>query len=249
MALEWLYTLISVILVSLLSLIGIVTISINESMSRRAVFVLVSVAVGALFGDAFIHLLPEAFSKSDGQVETSLYVMAGIFAFFILEKFLRWRHEHILEQSIPVLPVGSMILVGDGLHNLFDGMLIAASYLVSLPLGIATTIAVILHELPQEIGDFAVLLHAGYSRSKALLFNLLSASLAIVGAIIGLIVGAGVEDFSVIMLPLTAGGFIYIAGSDLVPELQKERKPSQSLLQIVAMSTGVGLMLLLLLLD
>jgi len=247
MALEWLYTLISVILVSLLSLIGIVTISINESISRRAVFVLVSVAVGALFGDAFIHLLPEAFSKSDGQVETSLFVMA--FAFFILEKFLRWRHAHILDQSNPVLPVGSMILVGDGLHNLFDGMLIAASYLVSLPLGIATTIAVILHELPQEIGDFAVLLHAGYSRSKALLFNLLSASFAIVGAIIGLIVGAGVEDFSVIMLPLTAGGFIYIAGSDLVPELQKERKPSQSLLQIVAMGTGVGLMLLLLLLD
>lgn len=221
----------------------------GESVSKRAVFVLVSVAVGAMFGDAFIHLLPEAFRKSEGKVEISLYVLAGIFAFFALEKFLHWRHKHILQNSNPVHPVGSMILIGDGLHNLFDGILIAASYLVSLPLGIATTIAVILHELPQEIGDFAVLLHAGYSKSRALLFNLLSASLAIVGAIIGLVMGAGVENFSVFMLPLTAGGFIYIAGSDLIPELQKEREPSKSLLQIVAMGIGVGLMLLLLLLD
>jgi zinc and cadmium transporter len=249
MPIEWSYSIVSVVVVSLVSLIGVVTIPISESKLRKTVFLMVSLATGALFGDAFIHLLPEAFAKSTGKVETSLYTLAGIFAFFVLEKFLGWRHEHVLEHGDSSRLVGQMNLVADGLHNLIDGMLIGASYLVSLRVGVATTIAVVLHEIPHEIGNFGVLLHAGFARKKALFFNFLSASLAVVGTIIALFIGSGAKNFSLIMLPLTAGGFIYIAGSDLVPELHKDREPVKSLLQFVTMSMGAGLMLLLLLLE
>jgi zinc and cadmium transporter len=211
--------------------------------------VLVSLAVGALFGDAFIHLLPESFEKSGATIDISILVLAGIFAFFILEKFLRWRHEHTIGSSMSIHPVGYMNLFADGVHNLIDGMIIGAAYLVSFSVGIATTMAVILHEIPQEIGDFGVLLHAGFSKTKALFFNFLCASLAIVGVMVALLASANVENFSTLMLPLTAGGFIYIAGSDLLPELHKELKPSKSAIQFGAMITGVALMLVLVLLG
>ncbi len=249
MTIEWLYTILSVVIVSLVSLVGVFTVSVSEKKMNKVIFILVSLAAGGLFGDAIIHLLPEAFEKSGSEVATSVYVLVGILAFFLLEKILRWRHEHVLQRGDALHHMGQMNLVADGLHNLIDGMLIGASYLVSMPVGIATTTAVVLHEIPQEIGDFAVLLHAGYSRARALFFNFLSASLAIAGAVIALVIGTGIEKFTLFMLPLAAGGFIYIAGSDLVPELQKEYEPSKSLLQFIAMSAGVGLMLLLLLLD
>lgn len=204
MSAAWFYAIASVILVSLASLIGIAFISMSEPRLRQMIFILVSLAVGALFGDAFLHLLPESFEKSGGRPETSLCVLAGIFTFFVLEKFLHWRHEHIL----PISPIGYMNLVADGAHNLIDGMLVGASYLVSPSVGIATTTAVIFHEIPQEIGDFGVLLHAGFTKTKALLFNFLSASLAIVGAIMSLTIGTNLERFSTFMLPFTAGGFI-----------------------------------------
>ncbi len=206
---------------------------------------MVSLAVGSLFGDAFIHLLPEAFEKSRTKLEASLYVLAGIFAFFILEKFLLWRHEHVLESDHPIHPVGYMNLLADGAHNFIDGMIITASYLVSLHVGIATTMAVVFHEIPHELGNFFVLLYAGFTKTKALFFNFLAAAFAVLGAILSLLVGSNVENFSAIMLPLAAGGFIYIAGSDLVPELNKEADPSKSVVQLLAIGTGVGLMLLL----
>ncbi len=210
---------------------------------------MVSLAVGSLFGDAFIHLLPEAFEKSRTKLEASLYVLAGIFAFFILEKFLLWRHEHVLESDHPIHPVGYMNLLADGAHNFIDGMIIGASYLVSLPVGIATTTAVVFHEIPHELGNFFVLLYAGFTKTKALFFNFLSAAFAVLGVILSLLVGSNVENFSAIMLPLAAGGFIYIAGSDLVPELNKEPKLGKSLVQMLAIGTGVGLMLLLTMLE
>lgn len=244
----WMWTLASVLLVSLISLIGVFFISINEKGLRRILFVLVSLAVGGLFGDTFIHLLPEAFRQSDG-IGTALYVLGGIFLFFILEKFLRWRHDHILENESAVHPVGYINLFADGVHNLLDGMIIGASYLVSIKVGLATTMAVILHEIPQEIGDFGILVHAGFSRRRALFFNFLSASVSIVGALIALILGFRSGSFSHFMAPLTAGGFIYIAGSDLLPELHKESKPAQSLIQMAAIIAGAGVMLLLTLAD
>ncbi|MCX7590131.1 MAG: ZIP family metal transporter [Kiritimatiellae bacterium] len=249
MPIIWLYALVSVVLVSLVSLVGIVSVTLGERTLRTMIFLTVSFATGGLFGDAFLHLLPEAYGHSDRPVMISMFVLGGIFLFFLLEKVLRWRHEHELRPNGALLHLGQMNLIADGIHNLIDGILIGASYLVSVPLGVTTTIAVILHEIPQEIGDFGVLLHAGFRRPMALWFNFVSASLAILGALIALMVGTGIEGFATIMTPLAAGGFIYIAGSDLVPELQKEDDPRRSLLQFLAMSGGVILMLCLLLLE
>jgi zinc and cadmium transporter len=245
----WVYTIVSVVVVSLLSLVGVACISISEQRLKRIIFTMVSLAVGAMFGDAFIHLLPESFENPRSKVETSLYVLAGIFAFFILEKFLLWRHQHTLESDSHIHHVGYMNLIADGLHNLIDGMIIGASYLISTPVGIATTMAVVFHEIPHELGNFFVLLHAGFTKTKALFFNLLSATFAILGAIISLAVGSSVASFSAAMLPLAAGGFIYIAGSDLIPELHKDASPSRSAVQLMAMATGVGVMLLLILME
>lgn len=234
---------------SLVSLVGLAVVSIKEEKLRRLVFVLVSLAVGSLFGDVFIHLLPEAFEKLNTRMEASLFLLSGIFIFFVLEKFVLWRHQHLLESDRPIHPVGYMNLVADGLHNFIDGMIIGASYLTSLPVGVATTIAVAMHELPQEISDFGVLLHAGFTKKKALIFNFLSATLAILGAIIILLAGTNMQYVIAVMLPLAAGGFIYIAGSDLVPELNKEVELSKSIIQLLAIGAGVGMMLLLTLLE
>jgi zinc and cadmium transporter len=249
MPLYWLYAISSVVLVSLISFVGIVFISIREQTLRKITFFLVSLAVGSLFGDAFIHLLPESFEKSGTRVEVAVYVLAGIFGFFIQEKFLLWRHQHAFESARAVRPVGYMNLFADCVHNLIDGIIIGASYLVSIQLGLATTLAVVLHEIPQEIGDFGILIYAGFSRARALLFNFLSATFAIVGAVLALLVGASVFQFSVVMLPLAAGGFVYIAGSDLIPELHKESSLSRSLVQLAAMIIGVSLMLALVWLE
>lgn len=245
----WIQTIGSVVLVSLISLIGIVTISMNEQRLKQVVFALVSLAAGGLFGDSFIHLLPEAYEMSGGGVKAPICVLAGLFAFFVLEKFLRWKHEHSLPSEREVHPVGWLNLFADGAHNLIDGMLIGASYLAGFQVGIATTIAVALHEIPQEIGDFGVLIQAGMSRARALLYNYLSASLAIAGAIIALLIGSKINGFTSAMLPVTAGGFIYIAGCDLLPELHKESDLTKSVIQMIAMVAGVALMLTLAILE
>lgn len=245
----WFCALASVVIVSLASFIGIVAISSNARRVQQTVFILVSLAVGAMFGDAFIHLLPQAFKLPGSTLTTPLYILLGIFLFFLLEKFLLWRHEHVPHYEECIHPVGYVNLVAEGLHNLIDGLLIGSSYLVSIPVGLATTIAVLLHEIPQEIGNFGVLLHAGFSVPRALWLNFLSASLAIIGAVVALIAGEYVKGLPAAILPLTAGGFIYIAGSDLVPEMHKEREPVKSLFQLLAMGAGIGLMLLLTLVE
>lgn len=245
----WVYALTSVIFVSLLSLVGAFFITISERTLKQIIFVMVSLAVGSLFGDAFIHLLPQTFQKFEVAERGSLYVLAGIFLFFVLEKFLLWRHEHTVHGSGQVHPFGYMNLFADAVHNFIDGAIIGASYLVSRPVGIATTLAVIFHEIPHELGNFFVLLYAGFSRTQALFFNFLSACLAILGTTIALLIGAAVADFATVMLPLAAGGFIYIAGSDLVPELNKESDVFKSVVQMIAIAAGVGLMLLLTLLE
>ncbi len=255
-----LYSLLSVFAVSLISLVGIFAISINESLLRKWILVLVSLAVGALFGDALIHLIPEAFEKSADARLTSLLIILGIFLFFVLEKFLHWHHQHgheLHEKEYhgealngetrnKIRPLGYLILVSDSVHNLIDGVIIGASYFVSIEVGIATTIAVILHEIPQEIGDFGVLLHSGFSKMKALFFNFISALFAIVGVVFVMSLQDAANIVSSIVIPLAAGGFLYIAGSDLVPELHKTTKISHSLLQLIAIVVGVLAMVALL---
>jgi len=245
----WVFALASVTFVSLLSLIGIAFISVNEEKLRRIIFVMVSLAVGALFGDAFIHLLPESFERSNSPVQTSVYVLSGLLIFFVLEKFLLWRHQHVLDSVDHVHPLGYMNLAADAIHNLIDGMIIGASYLVSPSIGIATTIAIVFHEIPHELGNFFVLLHARFTVRRALLFNFLSAIFAILGSIISLLIGSRIENFSALIVPVAAGGFIYIAGSDLVPELNKEVNPVKSVIQLLSIGAGLVVMLLLLMLK
>jgi zinc and cadmium transporter len=241
----WAYTLSSVFVVSAISLIGIFFISINIERLRKILLLLVSFAVGGLFGDAFIHLLPESFEKISTNLTTAILILLGILIFFVLEKFIRWRHCHVTSSEKHLHPVVAMNLVGDGVHNLIDGMIIGASFLINTKIGVATTLAVILHEIPQEIGDFGVLVHGGLNPKKALFYNFLSAILSILGAIISLTVGVHIHNYSVILMPITAGGFIYIAGADLIPELQHDVKPSVSLMQFILIILGIGVMAIL----
>jgi zinc and cadmium transporter len=156
-----------------------------------------------------------------------------------------WKHQHVLESDDLVHPVGYMNLAADGIHNLIDGMIIGVAYMVSEPVGIATTIAVVCHEIPHELANFFVLLHAAFQARRALFFYFLSAIFAVIGCVISLLIGSHVENFAAVLVPLAAGGFIYIAGSDLVPELHKEANPAKSAVQLLAMGIGVGIMLLL----
>jgi zinc and cadmium transporter len=242
---NWFYAIISVIIVSLISLIGIFFIALRREKLKKILLFLVSFAVGGLFAGAFVHLIPEAFEHFGVNHLTPILVLVGILIFFTLEKFLRWRHCHIVTSSEHPHPVVTMNIVGDAVHNFIDGLVIGASFLVSIPIGITTTLAVILHEIPQEIGDFGILVYGKLSVKKALTYNFLSALTAIIGAVVSIFIGSYIIHYSYYLLPITAGGFIYIAGSDLIPELQHETKPSKSTLQLISIVFGFSLMVIL----
>lgn len=249
MSLPFIYTLLSVLAISLVSLIGLFGLSLKERALKTSLFALVSLAVGALLGDAFIHLIPEAFAEGTNALMVSLAIVGGVLAFFVIEKALHWHHHQGIEDvEHGTKPVGKLILISDGFHNFIDGIIIGASYLVSPEVGVATTIAVILHEIPQEIGDFGVLIHAGFSRAKALWYNFLSALFAVAGAILVFVLGSNIEGIVVFMVPIAAGGFIYIALSDLIPELhnQADKSARHAILQFFWIIIGVLLMVLLL---
>lgn len=247
MATVWLYSIISVLLVSLVSLIGAATIALNLERLKKILLFLVSFAAGALLGDAFIHLIPEAFEESKITVVIPFVILFGILLFFILEKILFWRHCHVPTSEDHPHPLATINLIGDGVHNFIDGMIIAGSYLVSVPLGVTTTIAVVLHEIPQEIGDFSILLHAGMSKGRALFYNFLSAIVALAGAVLVLLMADAMTTLREWLIPFTVGGFIYIATADLLPELKKETDLKKSFIQLGALLLGIGIMALFLL--
>jgi zinc and cadmium transporter len=234
----------AVIIISLVSIIGIYyLLSVLPNFQKISLF-LVSIAVGSLLGDAFIHLLPEAnLLLSPGLV--SLLIITGILLFFILEKIVRWRHCHSSDchQDHPVVTVN---VVGEFFHNFIDGVLIASSFFVNYSLGLTTAIAVLTHEIPQEIGNFSIYRHLGVSLKKSLGFNLLSSLFSLLGVFFVAVVGLQFKNFSGLILPITAGGFIYLASSDLIPELHRhEPKISSSFLQLFSVILGVVLMYLL----
>ncbi len=244
----WLYAIVSVLIISAVSLIGVVTLGLRSEKLQRITLFLVSFAVGGLFGDALIHLLPESFRKDDSPLLASLFVVVGILIFFVLEKFLRWRHCH-LPGDKHVHPVVTMNLVGEGVHNFIDGVLVGASYLVSIPLGITTSLAIVLHEIPKEFGGFCILIHGGLTTKRALMFNFICGLVSVAGTLAALLIGSHVRGFADALVPITAGGFLYIAGSDLIPELQHDTKVTASLGQFAGIVLGVGIMALMLLAE
>jgi len=220
------YIILSVIIVSLVSLIGVLTLFLGEKRLNNILLILVSLSAGTLFGGAFLHLIPEAVEQEGSfSANISFLILFGIIIFFLIDKIIHWKHSHKkseLTHSVEVdnkSRIGYLNLIGDGLHNFIDGLIIAGSYFVSIPIGIATTIAVIVHETPQELADFGVLLYAGFSKFKALMFNFFSAAFAIVGATVGIVIGTRSEIFVSSIIPFAGGAFVYIAGSQLIPEL------------------------------
>lgn len=207
---------------------------------------LVGFSVGVLLAAALLNLLPEAAELLDPHT-AGLTVLAGIFLFFALEKTALWRHDHSDAHHPDAHrhePVGAMIVVGDGLHNFVDGVLIAAAFLQDTSLGVAAAIAVIAHEVPQEVGDFMVLLSAGYSRARALAMNLLSGAAAVLGGVLGWAMLQGVSGAIPYVLALAAASFIYIAVADLVPLLQRQRKPRDFAVQFALLGAGVWVVML-----
>jgi zinc and cadmium transporter len=244
----WLQTLAALVTVSALSLVGAGVVAMTREALQRILSLLISFAAGALLGDAFIHIVPEiAESETGFDTIASFSILAGVIGFFILEKVLHWHHAHMPDEEV-LHPVAVSNLIGDALHNFVDGAIIAAAFLTSPEIGFATTVAVALHEIPQELGDFGILVHAGLKPRRALLLNFASGLTAIAGGVLTLMLAsvAGVERY---LLPFTAGAFVYIASTDLFPELHKEPEPVKSLVQVLAVIAGVAVMAFLLVLE
>ncbi|MEK6976702.1 MAG: ZIP family metal transporter [Candidatus Thermoplasmatota archaeon] len=254
----WLATLLAIGLVSVVSLAGAATLTLPRLRGHRALLILVAVAAGTLVGDAFFHLLPEAIPawQERGLAAMGVIIVAGFVAFFALEVAVRARHAHI-EFAAPdehghhhgeaaghvhVAPYAWTNLVGDAVHNFLDGAVIATAFLVDTPLGIATTVAVVLHEVPQELGDFAVLLRSGMRPGRALLLNFVSALVSLAGAVLVLALPIDVAVLEAYALPLIVGAFLYIAAADLIPELHHHSKGREAVLILACFLLGVALM-------
>lgn len=230
------------VLVSLASLVGIATLVAKRSSLDKILFFFVSFAAGTFLAAAFLDLIPESLETLSVEA-AMLAVIAGVLAFFSLEKVISWHHHHSHHANAAEAhekPVGYLNLVGDGLHNFFDGIAIAASFTTSVPLGITTTFAVLLHEIPQELGDFSVLVYSGFSTRKALLFNLATALAAVAGGLAFYFFSSTIQSLANLAIPFTAGMFIYMAGADIFPELHKETNPRKSLLQLLFILAGVA---------
>lgn len=242
------YAIFSVLAVSLISFVGLFALSVNWKDVKKTVRFLVSFAVGALLGDVFIHLLPKLVEEGQFDFKISMIILISIFIFFIMESFIHWHHHHheTDEAEHKQHPVVFLNLLGDGLHNMIDGLIIGGAYLIDVQIGVATTIAVILHEIPQEIGDFGVLIYGGLTKGRALFYNFLSALAALLGVIIALVLGEA-ENFSAILVAIGIGSFIYISLADLIPEIHKSR--GKAFLQLLAMLSGVAIMFALLPLE
>jgi len=233
-------SLLSTLVISLISLIGLALIFINQKIVQKITLFLVSFAVGSLLGDAFIHLIPQSFEFFQQKTTTSLFVLFGIILFFILEKILRWHHCHEVDCRQSTKHITTLNLVGDSVHNFIDGALIAASFQISLLVGLTTTLAVILHEIPQEIGDFGILIHHGISIKKSIFYNFITSLTSFLGVFLIFSLN---YNFSSYLIPITAGGFVYLALTDLTPELHRhDTKISNSLTQLICILLGISLM-------
>lgn len=220
---------------SVFCLIGGIFLLWRQKLAKRIAIYLISFAAGALLGAAFLHMLPEAVDAEGNKI--LIYVLIGILIMFLVEKFLLWYHCHIRE--CPVHGFTYTILIGDGVHNFIDGIIIGASFLVSIPLGVIAALAVAFHEIPQEIGDFGVLIHAGWKRKKVLFYNFLIALATPLAAVLTYFFSSFLNLALVPLIAFAAGTFIYIASSDLIPEIHKHYSPSKAILQSICLGSGI----------
>jgi zinc and cadmium transporter len=241
---ELAYIILATIIVSLISFVGVITLTLKGQILNTILFVLIGLSAGTLMGGAFLHLLPEAVESSEkfgvSLIDMFLFVLVGFILFFVIEKVLHWRHCHKGECEVHTFTY--MNLIGDSIHNFIDGLIMAASFVASIPLGITTTIAISTHEIPQEIGDFGVLIYGGFSKKKAIVLNFLVALTAVLGGFIGYLISSRIENVVSYILPFAAGGFIYIAATDLIPEMKKEVNIKKSMITLVVFICGIFIM-------
>lgn len=209
-------------IVSLLSLVGVFTIGLKNEVINKILSELVALSSGAMLGGAFLHVLPEGIERMNARLFFFI-ILLTLMLFLVIEKFLHWRHCHA-GPDCAAHSMGYMNLIGDGVHNFIDGMVIASSFMLDIRLGFVTTTAIALHELPQEMGDYGVLIYSGFSRGRALFVNFLSGLAALFGGALGWALFGYVANMTAILLPVAAGSFIYISLSDMLPELRKEPK-------------------------
>ncbi len=226
-------------LMSAIALVGSLTLLLSEALLGRIIKPLVAFAAGSLLGGAFLHMLPAAITNAEGVAAVFLWTLAGFTVFFALEQFLHWHHCHRASTDCKE-PLTYLVLLGDGLHNFLGGLGVAGVFLIDVRLGVAAWLAAAAHEIPQELGDFAVLIHGGWDKRKALLLNLCSGLTFLVG---GLVAYAASAQFDVAFLvPFAAGNFIYIAASDLVPEVNKHRDVRANILHFGSFVSGIALL-------
>ncbi|MBT3405965.1 ZIP family metal transporter [Candidatus Woesearchaeota archaeon] len=241
------YALISVLVVSLVSIVFAIPFLLKKKISSKVLLFLLSFSVGVLLSTVFMNFLPEVMEHSHG-IGASLFILSGFLVMFILEKFIHSHHQKKCEKNgcghSHAYHLAPINLIGDAVHNFIDGLVIAGAYAVNVTLGVAATISIIFHEIPQEIADFGVLIYSGMSRKKALLFNVMSAVTAIIGTVIGILLIDKLHGFIDFIIPFAAGNFIYIAASNLVPQLHRHCKLKDTILHIFAIVLGVALVAL-----
>ncbi len=229
---------------SVFSLIGGVFLLWKRNLTERISHLLISFAAGTLLGTAFFDLLPEASGEIDEKM-VFFFTLFGFLGFFILERFIHWIHHHQHEHLGETKPTVALINIGDSIHNAIDGVAIAATFLVSIPLGIVTSLAVATHEIPQEIGDFAVMLKRGVKPKKVLFYNFLSACSAMVAAVLTFAFGDQIKGFLPFFISITAGFFLYISASDLIPEIHEKNRRGFAFLETLFLIFGVVIVWLL----
>jgi len=238
--------LISTGVISLLSLFGALFLFSQKDLLKRISIFLLAFAAGALMGNAFLHILPRAAEKA-ASPHSFLFVLFGFGLFFVIENILHWHHTHQGEPTHKVL--GTLSLLGDGAHNFLDGLIIAAVFFIDIKLGFATTLAIALHEIPQELAEFGVLVHSGMSKARALFLNFLSASMVVLGGMVSFLLAGVLGSWVNALLLLAVGIFVYVAASDFVPEIRKEQGLKKSIGLLFTFAAGISLMWIALFLE
>jgi zinc and cadmium transporter len=226
---------------SLIALVGLVTLILSEKVLRKIILPLVAFSAGALLAGAFLHMIPEAIERTENTTAIFIWVLIGFSLFFLLEQFIHWHHCHRVP-SEHKRPVTYLILISDGIHNFIGGLAIAGAFLIDIKVGMVTWLVAAAHEIPQELGDFGILIHGGWSKKKALIFNFISASTIILGGMCAYFLSSKINI--TFLLPFAAGNFIYIASSDLIPEIKHGCSVKNNIIHFISFIIGILLIFL-----